>query len=130
MKKYLSDFLATARERTRALSRFIWTRFLTRRELRSTVVAASLAAFAPFALAVDLTDLGSATDVICLISSYISGPWLYGIGIVLIIVGAVAIGNSESTIGKIISTVFVGLGLAACAIPIVKNHLHINYTCT
>jgi len=38
--------------------------------------------------------------------------------------------NSESTIGKMISTVFVGLGLASVAIPIVKNHLMINYTCS
>jgi hypothetical protein len=70
------------------------------------------------------------TGIVCLISAYISGPWLYAIGVVLIIVGAVAIGNSESTIGKMISTVFVGLGLASVAIPIVKNHLMINYTCS
>jgi hypothetical protein len=76
-----------------------------------------------------MSDLGSATDVICLISSYVSGPWLYAIGIVLIIIGAVAIANSESSIGKFISLVLVGLGIASCAIPIVKNHLKINYTC-
>ena len=47
----------------------------------------------------------------------------------LIIVGAVAIANAESSIGKLISSVFVGLGLAACAVNIVKNHLGITYTC-
>jgi hypothetical protein len=125
MKKSLKVILA--RLRSTALSAY--RRFLTRREIRSTIVAASLAFFTPFASAVSLTDLGSATDVICLIQAYISGPWLYGIGIVLIIVGAVAIANAESSIGKLISSVFVGLGLAACAVNIVKNHLGITYTC-
>ena len=116
------------RMRHKAASAF--RRFLSRREIRSTLVAAGLASFAPLASAVDLTDLGSATDLICLIQAYISGPWLYGIGIVLIIVGAIAIANSESTIGKIISSVFVGLGIAACAVNIVKNHMHLSNVCT
>ncbi|WP_255215275.1 TrbC/VirB2 family protein [Paraburkholderia youngii] len=115
--------------RLRTLSITAYQRFLSRREIRSTIVAASLAFFAPFASAVSLSDLGAATDLICLIQAYISGPWLYGIGVVLIIVGAVAIANSESTIGKIISSVFVGLGLAACAVNIVKNHMGVSYTC-
>jgi hypothetical protein len=122
-------FVASIRTRLRALSVRAFQRFLSRREIRSTLVAGALAFFTPFASAVSLTDLGAATDLICLIQAYISGPWLYGIGIVLIIVGAVAIANSESTIGKIISSVFVGLGLAACAVNIVKNHMGITYTC-
>ncbi|WP_429298837.1 TrbC/VirB2 family protein [Paraburkholderia sp. GAS199] len=122
-------FIKYLKSHLRAIAVNAFRRFLSRREIRSTIVAASLAFFAPFASAVSLSDLGSATDVICLISAYISGPWLYGIGIVLIIVGAVAIASSESTIGKLISTVLVGLGLASCAVPIVKNHLNISYTC-
>ncbi|CAE6837477.1 TrbC/VirB2 family protein [Paraburkholderia sediminicola] len=122
-------YLASTRTRLRALATGAFQRFLSRREIRSTLVAGALAFFAPFASAVSMTDLGPATDVICLIQAYISGPWLYGIGIVLIIVGAVAIANSESTIGKIISSVFVGLGLAACAVNIVKNHLGITFAC-
>ncbi|MCI0150975.1 TrbC/VirB2 family protein [Paraburkholderia sediminicola] len=122
-------YLASTRTRLRALAAGAFQRFLSRREIRSTLVAGALAFFAPFASAVSMTDLGPATDVICLIQAYISGPWLYGIGIVLIIVGAVAIANSESTIGKIISSVFVGLGLAACAVNIVKNHLGITFAC-
>ncbi|CAE6863422.1 TrbC/VirB2 family protein [Paraburkholderia nemoris] len=122
-------YLASTRTRLRALATAAFQRFLSRREIRSTLVAGALAFFAPFASAVSMTDLGPATDVICLIQAYISGPWLYGIGIVLIIVGAVAIANSESTIGKIISSVFVGLGLAACAVNIVKNHLGITFAC-
>jgi hypothetical protein len=122
-------YVASTRIRLRVLAVSAFQRFLSRREIRSTLVAGALAFFTPFASAVSLTDLGAATDLICLIQAYISGPWLYGIGIVLIIVGAVAIANSESTIGKIISSVFVGLGLAACAVNIVKNHMGITYTC-
>lgn len=122
-------YLASTRTRLRALAAGAFQRFFSRKEIRSTVVAGALAFFAPFASAVSLADLGPATDLICLIQAYISGPWLYGIGIVLIIVGAVAIANSESTIGKILSSVFVGLGLAACAVNIVKNHLGVTFAC-
>lgn len=125
MKKYLMSRLPGLRT---GVSRLL-ARLFSSREIRSTVIGACLAAFAPMAFAVDLSDLSGATDVICLIQTYISGPWLFGIGVVLIILGAVAISNSESTIGKFVSLVLVGLGIASAAIPIVKNHLHINYTC-
>jgi hypothetical protein len=125
MKKSLTFI----QSRLRAAAAVAHRRFFSRREIRSTLVAAGLAFFTPFASAVSLSDLGAASDVICLIQAYISGPWLYGIGVVLIIVGAVAIASSESTIGKLISSVLVGLGLAACAVNIVKNHLGITYTC-
>ena len=121
--------LKSVQSRLRAVGAVAHRRFFSRREIRSTLIAACLAFFPPLASAVSLSDLGSATDVICLIQAYISGPWLYGIGVVLIIVGAVAIASSESTIGKLISSVFVGLGLAACAVNIVKNHLGVTYTC-
>lgn len=62
MKKYVSQFFAAARTSLDAMRQFIWSRFLTRRELRTTLVAAVLAGFAPFASAVSLDDLGSATD--------------------------------------------------------------------
>ncbi|TDN59033.1 conjugal transfer protein TrbC [Paraburkholderia sp. BL10I2N1] len=125
MTKHLQTSLARLRDGGRNLA----VRLFSRKEIRTTLIAAGLAGFTPMASAVDMTDLGPAADVICLISSYVSGPWLYCIGIVLIIIGAVAIANSESSIGKMISSVLVGLGLAACAIPIVKDHLKINYTC-
>ncbi len=126
MKSTLKNLFVRLHTRARNASKFLFGR----KEIRSTLVAVALASVAPMASAVDMSDLGSATGIVCLISAYISGPWLYAIGVVLIIVGAVAIGNSESTIGKMISTVFVGLGLASVAIPIVKNHLMINYTCS
>jgi hypothetical protein len=126
LKSTLKNLSVRRHTRARNAAKFLFGR----KEIRSTLVAVALASVAPMASAVDMSDLGSATGIVCLISAYISGPWLYAIGVVLIIVGAVAIGNSESTIGKMISTVFVGLGLASVAIPIVKNHLMINYTCS
>ena len=126
MKSSFKSPIASLHTRSRNLSKFLFSR----KEIRTTLVAALLASFAPMASAVDMSDLGSATGIVCLISAYISGPWLYAIGVILIIVGAVAIANSESNIGKMVSGVFVGLGLASVAIPIVKNHLMINYTCS
>ena len=125
MKTYLTNLTMAARARARKSATFLFSR----KEIRTTLIAAGLASFAPMASAVDMSDLGSATGIVCLISAYISGPWLYAIGVILIIVGAVAIANSESTIGKMVSGVFVGLGLASVAVPIVKNHLGIVYTC-
>jgi hypothetical protein len=125
MKSHTKFPLSRAAARTRKLASFLFSR----RQLRTTALAALLASFAPLASAVDMSDIGSATGIVCLISAYVSGPWLYAIGVVLIIVGAVAIANSESSIGKFISTGVIGLGLASVAIPIVKNHLGIMYTC-
>jgi hypothetical protein len=109
----------------------IYRAYLCPREIASTLVALLLACAAPASMAqsTSISDLSTASGLICMISDYISGPWLYGIGIVLIIVGAVAISASESTIGKMTSTVFVGLGIAACAVNIVKNHMNLSYTC-
>ncbi|VWC42326.1 hypothetical protein BLA23254_07070 [Burkholderia lata] len=125
MKKHLQTLCSLVREKSKDTARYLFGRG----QRKSTLIAMALAIAAPAANAVSLDDLGSATGLICLIQAYVSGPWLYAIGIVLIIVGAVAISNSESNIGKFISSVLVGLGLAACAIPIVKNQLKVNFTC-
>jgi len=129
MKRQLQALAVRVRNQAQAAA----LRLFARHELRTTLIAAALTAIAPSANALssstDMTDLGAATNFVCLISSYVSGPWLYAIGIVLIVVGAVAIANSESTIGKMLSSVIVGLGLAACAVNIVKDHLGIAYTC-
>jgi hypothetical protein len=114
--------------------RALYRDYLCPKEIVTTLVALSLAFLSPLSMAqssgsTSISDLSTASGIICMISDYISGPWLYGIGIVLIIVGAVAISSSESSISKMISTVFVGLGIAACAVNIVKNHLGLSYTC-
>jgi len=72
----------------------------------------------------------SVTNLVCGISSTISGPWLYGISIVVIILGAVAIAASDSTIVKMISTVFIGLGIAASATTVVTSGMGISSSCT
>ncbi|CAE6963099.1 TrbC/VirB2 family protein [Paraburkholderia domus] len=113
--------------------RSLYRNYLSPKELVTTLVALVLSFLSPLSMAdsssTNISDLSTASGIICMISDYISGPWLYGIGIVLIIVGAVAISSSESSISKMISTVFVGLGIAACAVNIVKNHLGLSYTC-
>ncbi|MBU9589507.1 conjugal transfer protein TrbC [Burkholderia multivorans] len=125
MKKHLQSLRSLVRKKVRDTAHY----YFGRGHRLSTLIALALTFAAPAAKAVDLSDLGSATAIICLIQAYVSGPWLMAIGVVLIIVGAVAIANSESNIGKFLSSVIVGIGLAACAIPIVKNQLKINYTC-
>ncbi|MGE8333757.1 hypothetical protein, partial [Pseudomonas laurylsulfatiphila] len=61
------------------------------------------------------------TNIICSIQALVSGPILFVIGVVVIILGAIGIANSESTIVKVVMTAIVGIGLAAAAIPIAKN---------
>ncbi|KVK86656.1 TrbC/VirB2 family protein [Burkholderia sp. MSMB1498] len=125
MKKHIQTVCSLVRKRVREAAHYLFGRG----ERLSTLIALMLTFATPAAKAVDLGDLGNAANLVCLIQTYVSGPWLYGMGIVLIIVGAVMISNSESNFGKFLSTVVVGLGLASCAIPIVKNQLKINYTC-
>ncbi|AOJ10052.1 TrbC/VirB2 family protein [Burkholderia mayonis] len=125
MKKHIQTLCSLVRKKVRETVHYLFGRG----QRLSTLIALMLTFAAPAAKAVDLGDLGNAANLVCLIQTYVSGPWLYGIGIVLIIVGAVMISNSESNFGKFLSTVVVGLGLASCAIPIVKNQLKINYTC-
>ncbi|TDA48739.1 conjugal transfer protein TrbC [Burkholderia pyrrocinia] len=125
MKKHIQTLCSLIRRKVLDTSHYLFGRG----QRLSTLIALALTFAAPAAKAVDLGDLGNATAFICLIQAYVSGPWLYAIGVVLIIVGAVLISNSESNFGKFLSSVVVGLGLASCAIPMVKNQLKINYTC-
>jgi type IV secretory pathway VirB2 component (pilin) len=77
----------------------------------------------------DFSSLTGLTDIICTISNLISGPYLYGIGIVLITLGGVAVANSESNIAKTFSVVLVGLGIASVAVPIMRDHFHMANAC-
>ena len=77
----------------------------------------------------DFSSLTGLTDIICTISNLISGPYLYGIGIVLITLGGVAVANSESNIAKTFSVVLVGLGIASVAVPIMQSHFHMANAC-
>lgn len=125
MKKYIQTLLSLIKKKGRDTAHY----FFGRGQRLSTLIALILTFVALPAKAVDLADLGNAANFICLIQAYVSGPWLFGIGIVLIIVGGVLIANSESNFGKLLSTVIVGLGFASCATALVKNQLKINYTC-
>ncbi|WP_323122520.1 TrbC/VirB2 family protein [Burkholderia alba] len=125
MKKHIQTFCSLIKKEALGPTRYLFGRG----QRISTLIALVLTFVALPARAVDLGDLGNAANFICLIQAYVSGPWLFGIGIVLIIVGGVLIANSESNFGKLLSTVIVGLGFASCATALVKNQLKINYTC-
>ena len=125
MKKHIQTFCSLIKKKALGTARYLFGRG----QRLSTLIALVLTFVALPARAVDLGDLGNAANFICLIQAYVSGPWLFGIGIVLIIVGGVLIANSESNFGKLLSTVIVGLGFASCATALVKNQLKINYTC-
>ena len=125
MKKHIQALCSLIMKKALDTARYLFGRG----QRLSTLIALILTFAALPAKAVDLGDLGNAANFICLIQAYVSGPWLFGIGIVLIIVGGVLIANSESNFGKLLSTVIVGLGFASCATALVKNQLKINYTC-
>jgi type IV secretory pathway VirB2 component (pilin) len=104
--------------------------------LRNTVAmtlmyACTLSAFAQTTSSsgASTTDLTGLTNIVCTISNVISGPYLYGIGIVLVVLGGVAIASAESTIAKFASGALMGLGIASVAVPIMKDHLNIAASC-
>jgi type IV secretory pathway VirB2 component (pilin) len=84
-------------------------------------VGALLLMCAQSAFAADLGLFSGLTNIICSIMTLVSGPVLFVVGVVVIILGAIGIANSESTIVKVVMSAIVGIGLAAAAIPIAKN---------
>jgi hypothetical protein len=97
---------------------------------RPMLVGALLGVVSAAAMAAgDYSSLTGLTDIICTISNLISGPYLYGIGIVLITLGGVAVANSESNIAKTFSVVLIGLGIASVAVPIMRDHFHMAVAC-
>jgi len=97
---------------------------------KSMLLGALLSGVSAAAMAAgSITDLTGLTDIICTISNLISGPYLYGIGIVLITIGGVAVANSESNIAKTFSVVLVGLGIASVAVPIMRDHFGMAVAC-
>jgi len=70
----------------------------------------------------DAAMLDSVTGVICEIKTFFSGPFLFCGGVIIIILAAIGIANSESTIIKFVSFAGVGIGVAAAAIPIMQKY--------
>jgi len=94
---------------------------VTRSQHTALVLGAALMLCAQNAMAADLGIFSGLTNMICSIQALVSGPIIFVIGVVVIILGAIGIANSESTIVKVVMTAIVGIGLAAAAIPIAKN---------
>ncbi|TPQ30480.1 prepilin [Cupriavidus pinatubonensis] len=92
-----------------------------RSQQAALALGATLLLSAQSAFAADLGIFSGLTSIICSIMTLVSGPVLFVIGVVVIILGAIGIANSESTIVKVVMTAIVGIGIAAAAIPIAKN---------
>ncbi len=123
MKQLKMVFARMAFERTTRMAKKL-------RPGKPMVVGAILSMVSVAAMAAgDFSTLTGLTDIICTISNLISGPYLYGIGIVLITIGGVAVANSESNIAKTFSVVLVGLGIASVAVPIMRDHFHMATAC-
>lgn len=93
----------------------------TRSQHTALMLGAAMLLCAQSAFAADIGIFSGLTNMICSIQALVSGPIIFVIGVVVIILGAIGIANSESTIVKIVMTAIVGIGLAAAAIPIAKN---------
>ncbi|MGH8790286.1 MAG: TrbC/VirB2 family protein [Cupriavidus necator] len=93
----------------------------TRSQHIALLLGAAMLLCAQSAFAADLGIFSGLTNMICSIQALVSGPVLFVIGVVVIILGAIGIANSESTIVKVVMTAIMGIGLAAAAIPIAKN---------
>ncbi|SCU77680.1 Prepilin (modular protein) [Cupriavidus necator] len=93
----------------------------TRSQHTALLLGAAMLLCAQSAFAADLGMFSGLTNMICSIQALVSGPILFVIGVMVIILGAIGIANSESTIVKVVMTAIVGIGLAAAAIPAAKT---------
>ncbi|WP_354676618.1 TrbC/VirB2 family protein [Cupriavidus plantarum] len=97
------------------------TRATVRKYAPSALVLVGLMAVATSAGAADDAFLANLGDFICGIATFISTKWLFVIGIVVIILGAIGLANAESTLAKLLSVTFMGLGIAAAAPAIMRK---------
>lgn len=88
---------------------------------RIVTVCATLliASFATNAMA---DEMGLMTGVFCMIANFFNTTFLFVAGLILIIISAIGIASSESTIMKFVSGAGVGVGLAAIAVPLLKKY--------
>ncbi|CAG2155411.1 TrbC/VirB2 family protein [Cupriavidus numazuensis] len=73
-----------------------------------------------------LDNLG---NFICGIATFINTKYLFVAGLILIVLGAIGIANSESTIMKFVSVICIGVGIAASA-PSIMKALGVASACT
>ncbi|ODV43460.1 prepilin [Cupriavidus sp. UYMMa02A] len=92
-----------------------------RKYLPSTLILIGMMGVATSAAAADFGFLGNLGEFICGIATFINTKYLFVAGLILIVLGAIGIANSESTIMKFVSVICIGIGLAAAAPAIMKT---------
>ncbi|MBY4898642.1 TrbC/VirB2 family protein [Cupriavidus sp. AU9028] len=104
-------------------------RATARKSLPSILVLIGMMTFATSAMAAEAAFLNNLGEFICGIATFINTKYLFVAGLILIVIGAIGIASSESTIMKFISVVCIGIGLAAAA-PSIMKVLGIASQCT
>ncbi|MCK4118407.1 hypothetical protein HFK91_14370 [Ralstonia pseudosolanacearum] len=66
-------------------------------------------------------ELAALSAMVCTIANFIKGPYLFCGGLIVIVISAVGIASSESTIMKFVSGAGVGIGIGAAAIPFLQK---------
>lgn len=87
-----------------------------------------LMAIASSATAAEIAAFSQLGEFICGIATFINTKYLFVAGLILIVLGAVGIANSESTIMKFVSVICIGVGLAAAA-PSIMTVLGVAKAC-
>lgn len=102
---------------------------MTRKYLPSFLVFLGMMTITTSAMAAEAVFLNNLGEFICGIATFINTKYLFVAGLILIVIGAIGIASSESTIMKFISVVCIGIGLAAAA-PSIMKVLGIASQCT
>lgn len=66
-------------------------------------------------------ELASLSGFVCMIANFVKSGYLLAGGVIVIVIGAIAIAQSESTIVKFVSTIGIGIGIAAACIPLLQK---------
>ncbi|WP_244789428.1 prepilin [Cupriavidus pauculus] len=100
-----------------------------RKSAPKALTTLALMAIATSACAAEIAAFSALGDFICGIATFINTKYLFVAGLILIVLGAVGIANSESTIMKFVSVICIGVGLAAAA-PSIMTVLGVAKACT
>lgn len=104
-------------------------RATARKYAPSAMLMIGMMAVATSAVAADDSFLGNLSNFICGLATFINTKYLFVLGLIVIVLGAIAYANAESSLSKFISGACVGIGLAAAAPSILKT-LNIAASCT
>lgn len=102
---------------------------VARKKAPKALTMLALMGIASSAAAAEIAAFSALGDFICGIATFINTKYLFVAGLILIVLGAVGIANSESTIMKFVSVICIGVGLAAAA-PSIMTVLGVAKACT